>query len=173
MRTFEEIAARCRESSAESMFGFELDVMLPYLPFEHAKEFLKPEVKEEDWKFQPYEEAVVLGEMREYMANYGWPKAVGHRGLSAGRTIEKMAAWAWLLEKDELVAFASDDSNYPMYGAQILFRICTDMGFPVPDDQVARNMAVGLPCGDPDCTGCRSQDDPGPIVAVGGTVKLS
>ncbi len=174
MKTFEEIAEYCRSVAAQGMFGFELEVVVPYLPFAHATEFLKPGTKEEDWNPQPLDEAAVILEMREYMANFGWPKAIDHRGLSAGRTIEKMGAWLWLLDKDELAAFAGDDKNYPMYGAPILFKICADMDFPIPDDEVARNMSLGLPCGDPDCAGCRPQDDEGnPIVAVGGTVKLS
>lgn len=103
---------------------------------------------------EPLSDDRVRDEMRQYMAEVGWDKVLGHRGISAGRTVEKMTAWLWLLGDDEMVRFAEDDSNYPQYGAPILKAICEKYGFPIPDDPAARRMAVGRRCV-PDCDeGC-------------------
>ena len=104
MRTQDEIVARIREK--RSFFGFDAEVLLPSLDFEHAVEFLKPEATREHWegggeKKEPYPlaEASVMRDFRDY-AEFAWGKAQDHRGLSAYRSLEKLSAWAWLLGRD-------------------------------------------------------------------------
>lgn len=155
MRTQEEVAERFETST--SMFGFEKEVWISYLDYAHAKPFLKGEVTEEDWSkdVKALDEPTVLADMRSYAA-FGWEKIIDHRGLSAGRTVEKMCAWLWLLgtpQADELIKFAEDEANYPQYGAPILSRICETYGFPVPTDAEVSRMQQGLPCHD-GCEGC-------------------
>lgn len=153
MRTFEEIVAKCRDT--ESSFGFHLEVLVPYLPFEYAKEFLQDTVVEEEWnsKIIPLTEENLKGDMGDYM-EFAWGKVIDHRGLSASRSIEKMVEWCWLLGDDESVAFAEEDKNYAMYGAPILNFICKKHGFPIPDEgEQLERMINGEPCHE-DCYGC-------------------
>jgi hypothetical protein len=99
--------------------------------------------------------AEALDDAKEYMAEYGWPKASGHRGISATRTIQKMRAWFWLLGDDEVIDWCDDGDLYPMYGAPVLKRICEKYGWPIPTDDGVMRMIQGLPC-DPDCeNGCQ------------------
>lgn len=152
MRTQDEIAERAHSSS--EFLNFAPDVIVPFLDFEHAQPFLKPEVTAGEWACKELTREAVLAEMREYMAEYGWPKVLDHRGLSAERTVQKMTAWLWLLGDDEAVAFAEDEGNYPQYGAPVLKFICERLGFPVPTDEEAHRMARGEPCGADYQCGC-------------------
>lgn len=152
MRTYEEIAARCRDS--ESLFGFHLDVLVPYLPYEYAKEFLKEEAIEEEWnkKVIPLTEENIKLRLADYM-KFAWGKAADHRGLSASRSIEKIAEWCWLLGDDDSVEFANEDKNYAMYGAPILAYVCRKHDFPIPMTGDLKRMIDGQPC-HKDCHGC-------------------
>lgn len=155
MRTQDAVVQKIKES--KSLLGFDREVLVPYLDFEHAKEFLKEGTTPDQWETTPLDEKTVLEEMREYMARIGWEKVEDHRGISAGRTIEKMQAWMWLLntpQADELIEFADDGANYPQYGAPILAKICSVYGFPVPDSPSIKRMIDGLSCS-PGCSeGC-------------------
>jgi hypothetical protein len=157
MRTHEEIVARIKDSESQaSLFNFEPDVLLPFLDFEHVKPFLKPEVTEELWNkdFIPATEEAILSQAKDYMASTGWDKVINHRGLSANRTIQKMAAWMWLMGNNALVAMCDDDMKYPMYGAPILAAICECYGWPIPAEPGIQNMIQGRKCV-PDCEeGC-------------------
>lgn len=149
MRTFEDIVARIKNRS--SIFGFDAEAIIDFLPFEQAKQFLKEGVKEEDWKTLPLTREAVIDKMREYM-DFAWEKVEDHRGLSAGRSVEKMEVWLWLLGDDELLK-QLEDTDYTNYGAPKLMFICQKFGFPFPDTQEVKNMANGLPC-EPGCHGC-------------------
>jgi hypothetical protein len=153
MKTFEEIAQYYNKHKAEDLLGFTGEVLLAYLPFEHAQPFLIDGAKSEDWPTLPYTSADVIKDMKEYMA-FAWDKAQNHRGISAGRSIEKMCAYLWLLDDERTLIFARSDSNYAQYGVPVLKKICEVYGFPIPDGQDILNMAQGKPCR-PDCmAGC-------------------
>jgi hypothetical protein len=157
MRTQEEIVNKIKQQQKE-LISFHLEVLVFYLDFKHAKEFLKEDVKDEDWEKdkQKYTREIVLEEAKTYMANYGWPKCQGHRGISASRTLDKMKAWAWLLGDDSAVDEINrlEAHNYAQYGAPVLKYICERYGWPIPDDEATRRMMNGLPCV-PDCSeGC-------------------
>ncbi len=91
-----------------------------------------------------------------YMAENGWDKALGHRGISASRTIQKIGAWLWLLNRGDLYErFLA--TNYPQYGVPMLVLVCKELGLPMPIERDAKRierMARGLPC-EPGCeNGC-------------------
>ena len=165
MRTQEEIVERCRAKSAEFL-SFEPEVLLDYLDYAHAKEFLEPEVTEEQWagldhgaggNAPSHKRILVESDIPEQMAGYmsfAWGKVEDHRGISAGRSIEKLKALAWLLGDDETVTFAEDSSNYPQYGAPILKCLCQRYDLPIPEGEGLRRMAEGLPCVDGCEEGC-------------------
>jgi hypothetical protein len=156
MRTQQEIAAKMSESmNSNQLFDFTPDVLLPFMDYEHAKPFLKETVTAMEWMTHssPSTDEAVLAEAKEYMAEYGWDKALNHRGLSANRTINKMQAWMWLVGNDELADLCAS-GNYSQYGAPVLAAICQHYNWPIPDDEAAKNMIAGRPCR-PDCEeGC-------------------
>ena len=104
MRTQDDIVQKLRDNKG-CFPNFLPEIMVPLLDFDHAKEFLKPEVQQESWQEPvPLTEESVKESMREYMACVGWEKVENHRGISAGRTVEKMIRWLWLLGDDTLFA---------------------------------------------------------------------
>lgn len=147
-RTQEEIVAQIRAVSGK-MLCFEPEVLLPFLDFAHAKEFLKPEAKEADWKQSPLESA--LGELREYMT-FAWGE--DHRGISASRSVDKCAAWAWILGRGDIYKKAHDDENYAQYGAPALKLICEAFDLPIPQGKGLQRMMAGEPCHDHCDQGC-------------------
>lgn len=156
MRTHDEIVKAIMED--QSFLGFASEVWLEYLPWSHAKEFIKEEKHQEyaeKWDMEVYHEPTlenIVEPMAKYM-KFAWEKVSDHRGLSAGRSIAKMDAWAWLMEDDALLR-EIEGAPYENYGAPKLKAICEHMKWPMPDDEWAQNMASGRPC-HPDCNnGC-------------------
>jgi len=81
-------------------------------------------------------------------------KIQGHRGISAGRSVDKLREMAWLLGRDDVMA-AMDKADYQNYGAPKIKAFAEGMGLPWPDDEDLARMALGYPCTD-DCEGgCR------------------
>jgi hypothetical protein len=155
MRAFTDAIAFYEREKATDLFGFMLAVLLTYLPFDLARPYLKPEAMAAEWNadLPPFTPAQVAADALDYMA-FAWGKVLDHRGLSAGRSIQKFKMWCYLLGEDELVARCDDDRQYPMYGAPILLAICTTLGWPVPVDDRAARMAAGKPCRDDCDEGC-------------------
>lgn len=153
MRTQDEIVVRIREK--RSMFGFDAEVLLPHLDFAHASEFVRPATSKDEWDQKyPITESAALDAFRDY-AEFAWGKAQDHRGLSAGRSVEKLEAWTWLLGRDDVLA-ASEAAPYPSYGCPKLKVICEAFGFPIPDDEATVRMMRGESCV-PGCdSGCNS-----------------
>lgn len=153
LRTDEEIIARLKDERRLDPFGFGVSDLVPLLPFEKARPWLKEGVTADEWRVDARDRYSVIERMRDYMP-FAWDKALDHRGLSASRSITHFKEWLWLLGDDETLAFAEDDSNYANYGAPILKRVCERYGFPIPDDGAAAMMANGKPC-EPGCDqGC-------------------
>jgi len=152
MRTTEEIAAYYEIIKADDMFGFRGEVLLSYLSIEQLRPFLKAGADMSDWVPDPLDKTKALRDMREYM-EFAWGKARDHRGLSAGRSIEKMEAWLWLLEQDDILAEVRK-TLYPSYGAPKLKLICELMGFPIPDGEDLDRMSRSLPCREGCVAGC-------------------
>ena len=155
-RTQDEIVARFEGYHGTS--GFETDVMgwrrevlAEAMDFEHARPFLKPDVTADTW------EAVTtdaqLAEMAAKYLDFGYGKAIDHRGISADRSVSKLREFAWLLGRDDVVE-AMDKAAYPQYGAPKLLAFAVGMDLPVSDHPTFQRMAAGLPC-KPDCdSGC-------------------
>lgn len=107
-----------------------------------------------DYKPIPLWHEEVIAVMRDYM-DFAWTKVRGHRGISAGRSVQKYEAWAWLLDDEETVKVCRDNSQYAPYGAPILKHICGKYGFEVPRGEDVKRMVAGQPC-EPGCEGCTS-----------------
>ena len=154
MRTQEEIRSHYDATRDDDFLGFMAVVLVSHLDYGHCRDLLKDSVTEADWSAKPVDRESVLEEAREYMARIGWEKVEDHRGISTGRTCQKMSVWMWLLEEPHLAVLALDDGAYSPYGAPILKEICDYFSWPIPDSPEIANMVAGRPCGaDYDC-GC-------------------
>lgn len=131
MRTQAEIVARITSLKDEDFFGFETSDLIDYLDYEHAKQYLKPEVTEEQWNKR--EQKPPVEAIKGYM-NFAWGKANDKRGLSAGRSVSHFRAWLWLACNDELLNFVNEDDNYAPYGKPILAKISEFYGLPNEDN---------------------------------------
>lgn len=143
-RTEAQLAARISEVSKKP-FSFENEVLLAYAPFEIARPYLLSDFEAENWVRYPLNEAgPILETARDYAEVIGWDKIKNHRGISAGRTIDKMEAWLWLLgwDPDTII----HQSNWTNYGAPCLAAVCETLGFPIPEDEKIQRMIQGKPC---------------------------
>ncbi len=122
MKTQEEIVKQVEKKTADDLFGFQTSCLIPYLDYEHAKQYLKPEVTRENWQ---REEKSPADEIKDYMP-FAWDKANNCRGISASRSIEHMIGWLWLDGKDELLP--KMESEYEFYGKPCLVLVCQEYG---------------------------------------------
>ena len=99
MRTDAEIVERVREVEKHDWLGTERSDLVAVLPFEQAREFLKDSIEESGWKQLARDEGAVKDRMHDYMP-FAWKKANGRRGISAGRSLDHMSAWLWLLGRE-------------------------------------------------------------------------
>ena len=156
LRTPQEIVERIKAKQSQ-LLNFEPEVLGRFVRHEHIKPLLAEGVTAAEWDEDVTDYTVenVIAQAREYMAAYGWPKALGHRGISAGRTIQKMTAWAWLA-CDEKALQIIRDTPYPQYGVPILWALCEHWAFPIPTSPMSYRMAHGRPCIDNCTNGCES-----------------
>lgn len=153
LRTHEEIAERCRQPL--SIYGHDIDILLNYIPYVYAKEFLIDTDDFYKWDLtvrEPTKENVLM-DMEKAMFII-WAKILFHTHLSGVRNIERMCSWLWLLDDKKLLKFAIEGNNYPMYGAPIFAKICEKYNFKMPTSKKIQNMVNGEPCS-PNCKeGC-------------------
>lgn len=90
----------------------------------------------------------------QHYANFAWAKITAHRAQSARRSVGKYIAWMYLLGRDDLVSYALDPSQYGLYGAPIIAKICRAFGWHVPRTKRCENMIRGRPCRS-FCKNCR------------------
>lgn len=168
IRTPDEIAEYIKEMDDEFFFASHREVLVPFLPFSIAKNFLSEDtdIPEGDWDIlkehwedtrPPLTVEFITESARDYYM-FAWGKVMDHQGISASRSISKLLAWLWLLGKSEIV----DDDKYAPYGAPILKDIGTAMGWPLPDGSEGTAgggtigpMMDGEACCD-ECTSCRT-----------------
>lgn len=122
------------ESPITDFFGFSIGVAVDYLPFEEAKKHLIeekwPEL-ENTWKpiTDVYEAAQ---DFLDYMV-FAWMKAMDERGLSASRSVVKLAAWMHILSRPDVADILMDDGLYDPYGRPALRKACEVLGITFPD----------------------------------------
>lgn len=143
-RTQAEILERISAVKPEDLLGFRQEVLIGALDFEHARPFLLPEVKAEEW-VHPHSADV---QARDYLS-FAIGKIDAHRGLSAGRSVEKLREWAWLFGRDDVVS-AMDSAPYENYGAPKVLVFAGGMGWADTwewaADEGVKRMARGLAC---------------------------
>jgi len=121
VRTTSEIIDEIEKHRGD-FFGFIAEDLVGYLPFKKAKPYLADKSSEKEWKV--LDQGKVVEVIKSYMS-FAWDKANCCRGLSAGRSIEHMQAWLWLLGED---AAAKEIDNFRYYGKPQLAAICEHYG---------------------------------------------
>jgi hypothetical protein len=143
-RSQDEIVARIAEmaDTDHDLFGFAREVLVGALDFEHATTVYKAMMPRTWWNTtQPTD---FVDEAFDYL-DFAVVKIGAHRGVPAGRSVVKLAEYAWLLGRDDIVT-AMDAAPYPQYGAPKVKAFADGMGWAWPDDADLVRMAQGLPC---------------------------
>lgn len=151
-RTQEEIVARIKAVESEDFLGFRQEVLIPALDFEHARPFLVEATTAEQWSGIQVAASEWEVLARDYYT-FALKKIAGHRGISAGRSVDKLTEYAWLLGRDEVVA-AMDAAEFPQYGAPKVAAFAIGFGLPWPVDEAMVRMSSGVPCEDDCAEGC-------------------
>jgi hypothetical protein len=128
MRTEQELIAPMKLKQ----YGYLMGLMWPELAeCLSSKDHVQFETTRED----------VLNKMREYMP-FALQKAMGHRGISASRSVQHFRVLVWLLDEYGDI----DWDAYENYGMPILKQIAERYAFPFPDSEAAMRMANGETC---------------------------
>lgn len=168
-REDDEIVRYYEKIRANDIFGVWGTELLLRVPLSKAIPLMK---SDHGWTEETWEKAklkkdheTIVGEMEDYF-QFGTEKALGHRGLSASRSVHHYLAWCWLINDMELFAYLMNDKNYANYGCPMLLAVAQkyDMLDLLPsnriDYDVFMNMAQGRPCSDL-CPGGCGQGTPG------------
>lgn len=140
LRTQEEIVEKLDDTTIERFMDFTPDVLVPALEWEFAKKYLKEDyvekVEKGEEKFEYTSDIkTIVQEFLDYMV-FAWGKAQDERGLSASRSINKLSAWLWLLNREDLVNTIEDNNLYNPYGSPALIEVCNQLGIKVPESLV-------------------------------------
>lgn len=127
-RTQDEIAERF--ANADDLFGYAREVLVDHMDFDHAKPHLVTNATAEQWDEARNTDLDM--EIRRYL-KFAAKKIRDERGLSAERSVIKLAEMAWLAGRDDVVA-AMDAAEYPMYGEPKVRAFAAGMGLEWPED---------------------------------------
>ena len=126
MRTDQEIIERTKEIKSRDWMGTMTGDLVSRLSFDAAKQFLRDDATEADWGDpKPRDHEAIKAEILDYMP-FAWDKANNNRGISAGRSLDHMSAWLWLLGRNKA---ADEVLHYDMYGKPQLRAICEEFGW--------------------------------------------
>lgn len=135
-RSQEEIVAKAK---ADNALGLTQEVLIDYLEWKHARGFAdikyvaRVELGEIDEPVPLISPLIAVQDMLDYLV-FGYEKALDERGLSASRTVWKLATWAWLLGREDLEAILLDDARYRPYGMPALIAFAEALNLAVPDE---------------------------------------
>jgi hypothetical protein len=140
LKTQDEIVAKLDDDTNKRFMDFTPDVLVPALEWDFAKKYLKEDyvekVEKGEEKFEYASDIkTIVQEFLDYMV-FAWGKAEDERGLSAYRSISKLSAWLWLLNREDLVNTIEDNNLYNPYGAPALIEVCNQLGIEVPESLV-------------------------------------
>ena len=138
LRSQKEVSDHISDVVESDYFGFSTEVLIDYLDFNEAKKHLTDEyVKQIESGEKVYGRATITTieecaqDFLDYM-NFAWGKAEAERGISASRSISKLSAWLWLMNREDLVNVIEDDNLFNPYGSPVLISVCQKMNIDVP-----------------------------------------
>lgn len=157
-RTQDEILARFREAQNDTadLFGWKREALLEGMTAESI--VTATDIAPATARTIAVAPDRLEGRAREYL-EFAIGKITGHRGISAGRSVDKLRVYAWLLGRDDVVA-AMDAAEYAQYGAPQVRAFADGMGWPFLDAAAEHELAwlermsQGLPCSDGCMDGC-------------------
>jgi len=141
LRTQEEILEKYKEYEDDGrMFDFRPEVLLEHLSYENSSQFLSDEYKAKVSSGEVKHTSVdnvleATQDFLDYMV-FAWMKAQDERGLSASRSIQKLSAWLWLLNREDLESKINEDGLYNPYGAPALVEVCKALEINVPESLI-------------------------------------
>jgi hypothetical protein len=156
MRTVDEVLARIEEIENTLVGSMTVDDLYEVLTYEEAKSKLRPEVTVKDWgEGQSRSHESARNKLVSYLP-FAIEKALGHRGISASRSVSHFKNWIFLMEDLEAQEFIADEGNYAMYGVPIikylLNRYNVEYEFSSPEElKRFECMAKGECCGSGMC----------------------
>jgi hypothetical protein len=132
----QEAAKKLLEDTGD-MFGFSKEVAIEFVDYDTAKPNLnntyitKVESGEVEFSFiADVKEATQ--DFLDYMV-FAWDKAMGERGISAGRSIEKLSAWMKILNRPDIADVLQSGSLYSPYGRPALRKACEMLEIKCPN----------------------------------------
>lgn len=156
MKTQTEIRERfdqfTQEDDHTDPLGWRREALFEAMEYDTCKDLLQDHVTAGDWHTPD-----VPAKAQEYL-QFAIGKAVGHRGLSASRSVEKLAEWLWVLGDEELAGrFAA--TGYAQYGAPQLAVLVEAWGVQhdYAEDPEWLRMVEGRPCTDDCMEGCANE----------------
>lgn len=147
MKTKAEIAEFLKKKEKDDVFGFTFGAIAHYA----AELICEQEYGKDRAKWPEYVRATkdskltkraVTNEIVGYLP-FAFKKALTHRSISAERSVDKLAAWLWVLE-DPLYEFAMDEKNYAYYGVPVLKRVAKKFSVKIPNR--IKDWKNGKPC---------------------------
>lgn len=155
-RTADEVLARLREIRAQpwlDALGWRAEVLAEFLDLDRLRSVDLVPLDVAAWQPRPVGDAARLG--ATYLT-FAFGKALGHRGLSAWRSAETLAEYAWLQGRGDVVA-AMADAPHGLYGVPKLLAYARAFDLPVPDDERLYRMGRGEVCDPAGCAeGCET-----------------
>ncbi len=107
-REDDEIVRYYEKVAKGDVFGIWGTELLLRVPLKDAEKFMK---RDHGWTEESWEKSrlkkdheSVVNEMEDFF-QFAWEKAVGHRGISANRSIVHYLIWSWLINDMELMAY--------------------------------------------------------------------
>ena len=125
MKTDAQILNEIERVKERDWMGTMTSGLVIYLPFTSAQPFLKDGITSDTWEPLERSQVSIKLDMRDYMP-FAWEKANDRRGISAGRSLEHMSVWLFMLGRD---AAARQMDHYSHYGKPQLRAICEAFGW--------------------------------------------
>lgn len=150
LERFRSLTEKSKSSGIAAMFSevYCLEVLSGAMTLDTLRKAMPDKTFEENEQYPIVPDYKVYG--KEYL-EFAIGKALDHRGLSAGRSVEKLREVAWVLGRDDVVK-AMDEAGYAYYGVPKLQAFARVMDFPFLvskdyyDQTQLINMAAGNPC---------------------------
>lgn len=166
MQTQEAILAEIERvaQTGDDFFGAQRQELIHALTFENAKPFLTDGATSEMWDAaKPYRTDEDVREAARDYLEFAVSKALGHRGLSAGRSVQHYLGWVFLVAGEE-ARVSVEEATYQNYGVPQLLRAATALEIGstwaiyndpnTEDGRKWKNMGLGRPCVEDCDEGC-------------------
>lgn len=132
----DEVKFKYESIKAQDFLGFSAEAYLPFMNWEDAKEYYKEEFRQKvDSGEIKYTNVIIEEAAQDFLdyMNFAWDKAQNMRGISASRSIEKLSAMLYCMNRADLAEEIQREELYNPYGAPALINICKKMRITFPE----------------------------------------